>query len=109
MAVLAPTRFSARGSCVPGRERIARRDRLAKRGGCVGAIDRSQPIAQNLHGLSDEQLLQLVVAGRTTRRGKEWDTATHAWRHLAARHYDRLRGLVVSFRFPGTADVRIGV
>ena len=74
----------------------------------MGAIDRSQPIAQNLHGLSDEQLLQLVVAGRAKRRGKEWDTATQAWRHLAARHYDRLRGLVVAFRFPGTPDVRIG-
>lgn len=73
----------------------------------MGAIDRSQPIAQNLHGLSDEQLLQLVVAGRAKRRGREWDTATKAWRHLAARHYDRLRGLVVSFRFPDTADVRI--
>ncbi len=73
----------------------------------MGAIDRSQPIAQNLHGLSDEQLLQLVVAGRAKRRGKEWDTATQAWRHLAARHYDRLRGLVVAFHFPGTPDVRI--
>jgi RNA polymerase sigma factor (sigma-70 family) len=74
----------------------------------MGDINRSQAIAQNLHGLSDEQLLQLVVAGRAERRGKEWDTATRAWRQLAARHYDRLRGLVVAFRFPGTSDVRIG-
>lgn len=74
----------------------------------MGAINRSQATAHNLHGLSDEQLLQLVVAGRAKRHGTEWDTATQAWRHLAARHYDRLRGLVVAFRFPGAPDVRIG-
>jgi len=73
----------------------------------MGATNPSA-IARNLHGLSDEQLLQLVVAGRAKRRGKEWDTATQAWRHLAARHHDRLRGLVIAFRFPGAPDVRIG-
>jgi len=73
----------------------------------VGAINRSHAIDQNMHGLPDEQLLRLVVAGRAKRRGKEWDTATQAWRHLAARHHDRLRGLVIAFRFPGAPDVRI--
>src|SRR5207248_2301462 len=60
-----------------------------------------------LHGASDEQLLAFVVAGREARRGEAWDLATAAWRHLAARHHDRVRGLVVAFRFPGHADVRI--
>ncbi len=74
----------------------------------MGAIDPSYAITQNLHALSDEQLLKLVVGGRAKRCGKEWDTATQAWRHLAARHHDRLRGLVIAFRFPGTPDVGIG-
>lgn len=60
-----------------------------------------------LHGASDEQLLAFVVAGRQARRGGAWDLATAAWRHLAARHHDRVRGLVVAFRFPGHPDVRI--
>jgi len=34
----------------------------------MGATNPSA-IARNLHGLSDEQLLQLVVAGRAKRRG----------------------------------------
>ena len=60
-----------------------------------------------LHGSSDEQLLGFVVAGRETRRGESWDIAVDAWRHLAARNHDRVRGLVAAFRFPGHPDVRI--
>lgn len=61
---------------------------------------------RELHRLSDERLLALVVTGRSKRRGPQWETAKRAWRHLAARNRDRVRGLVVSFRFPGR-DVRI--
>ena len=82
--------------------------RLASRAGSVGTLDRSQTLGRNLYGLADEQLLELVVAGRATRCGQEWDSAKEAWRHLAARHYDRVRGLVVTFRFPNKPDVRIG-
>ena len=104
MAVDASRQFAARQPCVrhsflPGR--------VAARGACVAAIKRSHAIDQNMHRLSDEQLLQLVVAGRAKRRGNDWDTATQAWRHLAARHHDRLRGLVIAFRFPGAPEVRI--
>ncbi len=60
-----------------------------------------------LHGMSDERLLELVVAGRATRHGSQWDIAKEAWRLLAARSHDRVRGLVVAFRFPGHADVEI--
>src|SRR5689334_20860303 len=60
-----------------------------------------------LHRASDEQLLALVVAGREARRGEAWELAKEAWRHLAARHYDRVRGLVVTFSFPGNQQVQI--
>jgi RNA polymerase sigma factor (sigma-70 family) len=60
-----------------------------------------------LYAATDQQLIALVVAGREARGGDAWDLATAAWRHLAARHHDRVRGLVVAFRFPGHPDVRI--
>ena len=89
-----------------------------RRGDCVGRRETSRlaliegtganiSTKAKLHGSSDEQLLAFVVAGRETRRGESWDLAVEAWRHLAARHHDRVRGLVVAFRFPGHPDVRI--
>ncbi len=61
----------------------------------------------DLKRASDQELLSLVVAGREARRGEAWELAARAWRHLAARHHDRVRGLVVAFRFPGNPNVRI--
>jgi RNA polymerase sigma factor (sigma-70 family) len=60
-----------------------------------------------LDGATDAELLAFVVAGRDARRGEAWDIAKNAWRLLAARHHDRVRGLVVTFRFPGHPDVQI--
>ena len=60
-----------------------------------------------LYGASDEELLAFVVEGRDARRGDAWDIAKDAWRLLAARHHDRVIGLVITFRFPGHPDVRI--
>lgn len=60
-----------------------------------------------LHTATDEQLLAAVVAGRASRRGEPWEVAKLAWRHLAARHQDRVRGLVIAFEFPGSSGVRI--
>ncbi|MDX6690511.1 MAG: hypothetical protein QOG15_1968 [Solirubrobacteraceae bacterium] len=63
---------------------------------------------EDLHSATDEQLLAAVVVGRETRRGEQWEVAKLAWRHLAARHHDRVRGQVVAFEFPGSPGVRIG-
>ena len=60
-----------------------------------------------LYRATDQQLIALVAAGREARGREAWDLATAAWRHLAARHHDRVRGLVIAFRFPGHPDVRI--
>ena len=92
---------------------------LRRRGTCVGHRETSRlaliegmeahiAAKAKLHGSSDEELVALVVAGRETRRGESWDLAVEAWRHLAARQHDRVRGLVVAFRFPSHPDVRIG-
>ena len=94
----APDRSRARG-CVGE----CRAGRLAR----IEGIRANIAFKAKLHGASDEQLLAFVVAGREARRGEAWDLATAAWRHLAARHHDRVRGLVVAFRFPGHPDVRI--
>lgn len=62
--------------------------------------------ASQLRLLDDQALLDLVLKGRETRRGVEWERAIEAWKILAARHLDRIRGFVVSFQFPNTG-VRI--
>lgn len=89
----------------PWRAHVGRR-----RAGRLARIDPTKvdiSTKARLHGATNEQLLALVVAGREARCGEAWELATQAWRHLAARHHDRVRGLVVAFRFPGHPDVRI--
>lgn len=96
---------------LPTLYRLRRRDclgcREAGRLGRIEELGAHIPATAKLHGATDEQLLAFVVAGREARHGDAWDLATAAWRHLAARHHDRVRGLVVAFRFPGHPDVRI--
>jgi len=65
------------------------------------------PATAALYSATDEELLGFVVAGRDAKRGQACDIAKNAWRLLAARHHDRVRGLVVTFRFPGHSDVQI--
>jgi RNA polymerase sigma factor (sigma-70 family) len=96
---------------LPTLHRRRRRDGLGRReAGRLGRIEELGahiPPTAKLHAATDEQLLAFVVAGREARRGDAWDLATASWRHLAARHHDRVRGLVVAFRFPGHPEVRI--
>ena len=78
-------------------------DRLAR----IDRIKANISTKAELRAASDEQLLALVVTGRDARQGDAWNLAMSAWRLLAARHHDRVRGSVVAFRFPGHPDVKI--
>jgi len=57
--------------------------------------------------LSDSELVRLFVRGRESGDRQDWDRAVDAWHVLVARDYERIRGLVVAFRFPGHSEVRI--
>lgn len=65
------------------------------------------PSRRLLRSLTEQELLDVVAQGRAVRRGEPWRRAEEAWRLLAARNHDRLRGLVVAFSFPGHPGVRI--
>lgn len=68
---------------------------------------RSTPSTHELPLLREDQLLELVVAGRATRTGAEWELACAAWRELASRYSDLVLGWVESFEFPGHPGVRV--
>lgn len=55
--------------------------------------------------LTQDELLRLVVICRHDRSNKR--KARKAWEMLIALDFDRVRGLVASFRFPGHAGVRV--
>jgi RNA polymerase sigma factor (sigma-70 family) len=60
------------------------------------------PTTRDLRQLGDEQLVRLVAQGRDG--GADGRTA---WETLVTRHYDRIRGIVEAFRFPGHEQVRV--
>lgn len=55
--------------------------------------------------LTQDELLRLVVICRHDRKNKR--KARRAWEMLIALDFDRVSGLVASFRFPGQAGVRV--
>lgn len=57
--------------------------------------------------LSDSELVRLFVRGRESADREDRERAVAAWHVLVARDYERVRGLVAAFRFPGHPDVRI--
>lgn len=57
--------------------------------------------------LSDSELVGLFARGRESGDREDWDRAVAAWHVLVARDYERVRGLVAAFRFPGHPEVRI--
>jgi RNA polymerase sigma factor (sigma-70 family) len=60
---------------------------------------------RDLRRLSNADLLRLFARARD---GREPDrVGKGAWEAIVVRHYDRVRGFVESFRFPGQAGVRI--
>jgi RNA polymerase sigma factor (sigma-70 family) len=63
--------------------------------------------AHELTSLDEQQLLHLVVVGRETRTGEEWELARAAWRELAARYSGLVLSWVAAFEFPEQPGVRI--
>ena len=69
-------------------------------GGDLTVIDE-----RDLRRLANADLVRLFARARDGREPARVGRA--AWEALVIRHYDRVRGIVESFRFPGQAGVRI--
>lgn len=57
--------------------------------------------------LSDDELLRVVALAREDGTGRYAAKGKTAWGLLAERHFDRVRGVVATFRHPKRPDVRI--
>ena len=57
--------------------------------------------------LSDDELLRIVALARKDGTGRYASNGKTAWGLLAERHFDRVRGVVATFRHPKRPDVRI--
>src|SRR5688572_32333411 len=57
--------------------------------------------------LSDDELLRIVALAREDSTGRHASKGRTAWGLLAERHFDRVRGVVATFRHPKRPDVRI--
>ena len=58
-------------------------------------------------GMSDDDLLRIVALAREDESGKFAPKGKTAWSLLAERHFDRVKGVVATFRHPKRPDVRI--
>jgi RNA polymerase sigma factor (sigma-70 family) len=60
-----------------------------------------------LRDLSPDELVRIVVIGRGSQDKSEKERARAAWGALVATDFDRIRNIVVTFRFPGQPNVSV--